>query len=94
MNALWEGVEAISWGSPHWRLPSLIVGVLSVVAIVSAYLLVRGPQRIRWTAAMLKAAAIATLLICLVEPMRTEERPRPGANLFVVLTCNQHFIKA
>lgn len=39
-------------------------------------------------AILLKAAGVALLAICLIEPLFSGVRPRPGANLFVVLTDN------
>lgn len=80
--------DSIVWASPDWRTPSLALGVLAGVAVLAAYLGIRGQQRVRIAAAVLKAVALAALLLCLLEPMRREERPRPGANLFVVLADN------
>ncbi|MCA9175145.1 MAG: hypothetical protein KDB14_11735 [Planctomycetales bacterium] len=89
MTNWWQGLV---WGSPEWRMPAAVVGVLAVLAVLTAYLAISGPSRVRWLAATLKAVAIATLLLCLLEPLRTEDRPRPGANLFVVLADNSRSV--
>lgn len=50
-------------------------------------------MRGRWLAALLKAVGFVALACCLVEPLIHRSRPRPGANLFVVLADNSESLK-
>lgn len=84
--------ESLIWASPEWRTPAAALALLAGAAILLSYALVQGPRHVRWLGASLKALAIAALVFCLLEPMRTEERPQPGANLFVVLTDNSRSV--
>ena len=44
--------------------------------------------RLRWVCLGLKAAALAALALCLLEPLWFGEHVRPGANLFAVVADN------
>ncbi|HMO66487.1 MAG TPA: hypothetical protein PKE47_14915, partial [Verrucomicrobiota bacterium] len=49
----------------------------------------RGPRGwVRWAAGGLEFLGLALLALCLLEPHRTGERARPGANLFAVVADN------
>jgi uncharacterized membrane protein len=48
---------------------------------------------VRWTCAGLKALGIAALLACLLEPLMSSQRARPGANLFAVVADNSQSLQ-
>lgn len=67
-----------------WLLPAL--GVLAVTALLVFW----GGRRIPWPGlrllcAALKLVAVALLAACLLEPLWSRQRARPGANLFALV---------
>ena len=77
-------LDSLSWGSPDWVLPAVGFIVVALVALLFGYRRVPLRPGMRACAALLKAAGIVILALCLMEPLVQETRPRPGANLFVV----------
>jgi hypothetical protein len=77
--------DSLVWGSPTWLAVAAVVGVAAAVALVYGYRKAPGNRRVRVMAASLKAAGMAMLLVCLLEPMVSGTRARPQANLFVLL---------
>jgi hypothetical protein len=71
--------------APEWR--PLVTGLLAVfaIALVWTYARCRASAGVRLACALLKAAAVGLLGLCLLEPMQTTEVPRQGANLFVIM---------
>lgn len=75
-------------GAPSW------VPVAAIVVAVVGLLALRGYRHawmspgLKWLACLLKVAGVALLAVCLIEPLFSGVRPRPGANLFVILTDN------
>ena len=47
----------------------------------------------RWLGAALKVAGIAALSFCLLEPLRSGQRARPGANLFAIVADNSQSLQ-
>ncbi len=74
-------------GAPHWLGPAL--GLWGLVAAAALWSYARGPRG-GWRAgcAALKLLGGAALAACLVEPLWTGQRARPGANLFAVVADN------
>ena len=81
-------LAAYSLGAPSW-LPwaggLLLVGIGT---LLWSYLRSGGPLSLRLSAVFLKTIGILLLAACLVEPLFTGERPRPGANLMIVVADN------
>ncbi len=74
----------VTLGAPQWVIPAAI-GVLCLLAVlVWSYARAAGSFPLRLAAGLLKAVAIVCLALCLIEPLFSSVRPRPGANLFVV----------
>ncbi len=72
-------------GSPAWLAPAVAVVVVAIAVLAYSYLRSPAPPMVRVVAGLLKAAGFFLLLVCLIEPLFAGRRPRPGANLFVVL---------
>jgi len=69
---------------------------LSLAALVALWWSYRGTLSVsgaRWVALALKAAAFVALASCLVEPLVTGTRPRPGSNLFLVVADNSRSLQ-
>lgn len=66
-----------------------VCGYLAVSLLVLAWSARAAPAgAVRWICVGLKAAALAALGLCFLEPLWVGERARPGANLFAVLADN------
>lgn len=77
-------LSAISWGASHWFVPAVLVALAFCALVAWCY---RGVRSLPGThfAMTLKLIAIGILLVCLLEPLISGIRPRPGANLLVFL---------
>ncbi len=69
-----------------WVGPAVILAAAMAIALIWSYFRRPGSFGVRLCASLLKFLGIAVLLICLIEPLFSGTRPRPGANVFVVLT--------
>jgi uncharacterized membrane protein len=78
----------IQFGGAEWWGPVVLVLLAFVGLIIWSYR--RAPLRtpLRWLAAMLKIMAIILLSLCLLEPLVSGVRPRPGANIVAVVVDN------
>ncbi len=75
-------------GGRDWIGPAIALGIVAGSVILFRYSSTALDSRTRWLAALLKAVALSTLIICLLEPLWSGQRARPGANLFAVLADN------
>lgn len=72
-------------GSPAWLWPAIVAAVAALAVLVWSYARSPGSAVVRLLAAGLKAAGLFLVVLCLIEPLFNGRRPRPGANLFVVI---------
>jgi uncharacterized membrane protein len=81
-------VASLIFPGTSW-LPTA-AGLLAVTVLVLAwsYRHRSAPPRIRFACLLLKSIAVAALAFCLLEPLQTGERPKPGANLFALVADN------
>jgi uncharacterized membrane protein len=77
---------SIIWQSSGWVAPAIVFAVLLFMAIVWSYWRSPGPGWVRLAAASIKLMAIGLLIVCLLQPLLQSTRPRPGANLFLVVS--------
>ena len=73
-----------------WAAPLAAVG-LALVAW--SYWRAGSTALVRASAAVLKAAGFVALAICLIEPLQSGVRPRPGSNLFLLLADNSRSLQ-
>lgn len=73
------------WGAPEWTVPALILGGAVLLLVLWSYRRSRVPVSVRTVCGLLKASAVTLLALILIEPRRGEERPVPGANVFMIL---------
>ena len=69
------------------------LGVAALVAVWWSYRHTLSVSAARSIALGLKVAAILALATCLVEPLVTGTRPRPGSNLFLVVADNSRSLQ-
>ncbi|MBA2115438.1 glutamine amidotransferase [Bremerella alba] len=78
------------WAAQEWVIPATAIGAGLFVIILWAYRSIHAPLFVKLACATAKTLAVLLLASLLVEPMRSETKPVPGANLFVVLAdCSQ-----
>ena len=80
-------------GAPNWLVAAGVVMGVATALVVWSYW--RNAMKLppRLLAATLKIAAIAALAFCLLEPLFSGVRPRPGANLFVLMADNSRSLR-
>jgi uncharacterized membrane protein len=77
-----------SISAPNWLLPAIVVVVVGAALMLWGY---RGAILRPWEKllfAFIKLLGIVALAACLIEPLWTGQRAKPGANFFVVLADN------
>lgn len=78
---------ALTFAGTDWLWP--VVGLLAVIIVVLVWSYRAAPPGpIRNVCLVLKFLGFAALAVCLLEPLWTGQRARPGANLFLVLADN------
>ncbi|MDM4014256.1 hypothetical protein [Roseiconus lacunae] len=72
-------------GSPKWVFPAIVGGTLLTFLVLFNYAKTNRRDSLAVVGVILKLTAIALLAVCLLEPMRRDQRPRPRANLLPVV---------
>src|SRR5262245_26475833 len=80
--------SSLVWGSPAWGWAAIALAAVGAAALAWGYWRAPAASPLKLLAAALKAAAIAGLALCLVEPLLSGTRARPGANMFAVVADN------
>jgi uncharacterized membrane protein len=76
----------------HWAW--LVAGVLMLGILLLSWSYHTAPAGvIRWVCLLLKALGLTALAACLLEPLWTGQRARPGANLFAILADNSQSLQ-
>lgn len=83
----------ITLGAPHWLAVAIALAVIALAVLLWSYLRRTSSPGFRLVAAILKTVGIAALAMCLVEPLFTGTRPRPGSNLFLVVADNSRSLQ-
>jgi uncharacterized membrane protein len=76
----------LSGSETVWPFFAAFCGLVAFVAW--AYGRSFGSSPVRFTCTVLKILGIAALVLCLLEPLLSKQRAKPGANYFVVLADN------
>lgn len=77
---------SLVWGSPQYFWPIFAFALVFLLVLAWSYLRSPGSRQVRLSAGVLKALGVAALLLTIIEPLNTDTRLPPDANLFVVLT--------
>lgn len=72
---------------PHWLWLAGLTLLVALALLIWSYRSTP-PGWVRWTCLCLKVVGLAALLTCLLEPLWSSQRARPGANLFAVVADN------
>lgn len=73
------------WAARNWIVPACLLGGSVFLLVLWAYRSIEAPLWLRACCATFKSLAIVLLAMMLVEPMRSDSKPVPGANLFAVV---------
>ncbi len=73
------------WSASQWLVPAGLLMLFVLVALGWSYARSRGSVAFRLAAASCKAIGFGLLVLCLLEPVISVQRPKSGANLFMVL---------
>jgi uncharacterized membrane protein len=71
-----------------WLLPAALVLAAAGLLVLWAYVRAPADRGVRAACALLKLLGVAALAACLLEPLWTGQRARPGANYFAILADN------
>jgi uncharacterized membrane protein len=76
------------WGAPNWFMFAAAAAAVMLVLLLVGYWRAPASRGVRLSAAALKALGVVILALCLMEPLFSGTRARPGANQFVILADN------
>ena len=76
------------WGAEHWKWFVIPLAALMLGLLLWGYLRASATPGLRLLAASLKTLGILILALCLMEPLLSGTRARPGANAFAILADN------
>ena len=76
------------WGAPQWLAAAAVLAAASLALLLWGYWRAGASRGVRLIAGGLKTLGILILALCLLEPLFSGTRARPGANAFVVLSDN------
>jgi uncharacterized membrane protein len=80
-------------GARGWLVPAIALAAVALAVLAWSYVRGSGHRWLRAVCGLLKAAGIVLLAICLVEPLWTGTRPKPGSNVFLVLADNSQSLE-
>ncbi|HTH48456.1 MAG TPA: glutamine amidotransferase, partial [Candidatus Limnocylindria bacterium] len=80
-------LASLTLSGPDWLLPAGAV-LAAALGILSWSYRTATTGQLRWVCLGLKLLGIAALAFCLLEPLWTGQRARPGSNLFAVVADN------
>jgi hypothetical protein len=86
-------LAAILISGRGWLIPGVIFAVLVLLLLAWSYRRAAGGGGFRALCLGLKLLGVLALAACLLEPLWTRERARPGANYFAVLADNSQGMK-
>ena len=83
----------VTLGARHWLGGAVLLSVAAILVVIWSYHRAHTRSLVRGAAAVLKGIGIVALAVCLVEPLFTGTRPRPGSNLFLVVADNSRSLQ-
>jgi len=81
-------VATLVFSGRAWLWPVAVFLVVALLALILAYSRAPAGGPIRAACLLLKVLGLGVLAACLLDPLWSGQRARPGANLFVVIADN------
>lgn len=75
----------LQFASPEWAWPVAAMILVTFIFLLYGYRFSQMPMWLRAVCGICKFVAMVALALCLLQPVRTGERPRPQANLMPIL---------
>lgn len=79
---------AIVISGREWVLPAAGFLLVAILLLVWTYLRAHADRRLRTVCAFLKLLGLAALLACLLDPLWSSQRAKPGANFLAIVADN------
>lgn len=79
---------AVLISSREWLLPAAAGLLFAILLLLWTYLRAPAEKNLRTACAFLKLLGVAALLACLLEPLWSGQRAKPGANYFAIVADN------
>jgi uncharacterized membrane protein len=79
---------AVLISNRQWLLPAAGFLLVAILLLLWTYLRAPADKNLRTACALLKLLGVAALLACLLEPLWSGQRAKPGANYFAVVADN------
>ncbi|MEQ1825998.1 MAG: hypothetical protein ABL921_08620, partial [Pirellula sp.] len=92
MIAAIEGVQDVVLSNASWLNMAIVAGVLLAILTLFSYRRSAMPIGLKPIGILLRCLGIATLLLILLEPLGTLDRPKPQANVFAILVDSSQSI--
>ncbi len=81
-------VGTLFFAGTAWLMPVAALAACSILFVAWSYLRGGASMPLKLACAVLKLLGIAALLACLLEPMWSREKAKPGANVFAIVADN------
>ncbi len=81
-------IGSIFFAGKSWLMPVAVASVCVLVFVAWSYVRSAAAAPLKLACAVLKLLGIAALLACLLEPMWSREKAKPGANIIAVIADN------
>jgi uncharacterized membrane protein len=85
-------IASLTFSGLSWLWPAAISLGLALAAVLWSYRAAPAGA-LRWACGVLKTLGIAALVFCLLEPLWSSQRARPGANLFAIVADNSQGLR-
>lgn len=86
-------LATLIWRTHNWLIPACVIVAVALLLVVWSYSRAAVKLSPKLVAGLLKFAAIVALAVCLLEPLFSGMRPRPGANLFVLIADDSRSLR-
>jgi len=86
LNDAW--IASVFLAGREWLIPAACAFGVFLILVAWSYRTTAASRRLKIACALLKIAGGALLFACLLEPMWSGQRAKPGANLFAVVADN------
>jgi uncharacterized membrane protein len=78
----------LTFNGEAWMVHAYVAFAIAYILVAWTYARSGAPTWLRYSGGALKLLGVAALLLCLLEPMLTGERAKPGANVLAVVADN------
>ncbi|NBV24077.1 MAG: hypothetical protein EBS05_19425 [Proteobacteria bacterium] len=81
-------LASLTFSGRDWLVPGLALALVGAATLAWGYTRAKADRGLRALCALLKVLGFTALILCLLEPMWTGQRAKPGANVIAVVADN------